>query len=333
MRWRLTQNDASNQVNVQDPAAVCRAVQEILTRRYPGHSFALLERVFDDVARLFRGEVPGYLPCDTLYHDLRHTLDMTLAMARLIDGHDRSRPEAERLGPRRALLGVIAALFHDSGYIRSLDEAGHRGAEFTRIHVTRSGHFVARYLARAGLGEMAPLAREIVHFTGYEVDFDDIHVEDRLDRRLGYLLGSADLVGQMSDRLYLEKCRDFLYEEFVLAGIAREELPDGDERVVYASPEELLAKTPGFYEDITRKRLDGMFEGVHHYAEAHFGDRNPYQEAIDLNISYLREVLEAGDLSRLRRIPVSLSSAASLDSRWQAPGKTRSPSAAFSPRA
>ena len=108
------------------------------------------------------------------------------------------------------------------------DEDGARnGAEFTPRHISRSAEFLTGYLPRIGLGHWVPVAQKVVHFTGYEMDVDDIKVADPKDRMLGHMVGSADLIGQMSDRMYLEKCREFLYPEFVWGSIARETLPDG----------------------------------------------------------------------------------------------------------
>jgi hypothetical protein len=39
-------------------------------------------------------------------------------------------------------------------------------------------------------------------------------------RRLGNMLGTADIIAQMADRCYLEKCRDRLFPEFVAGGLA-----------------------------------------------------------------------------------------------------------------
>src|SRR5262245_15535891 len=119
MRNRLSQNDVTNKVNVEEADQVRDAVLRIFTARYPAADLNPVARAFNDVAALFEGRYPGYLACDTLYHDVRHTLDMTLATARLIDGHDRSQPESEQLGVRRAILGVVIALLHDSGYMRA----------------------------------------------------------------------------------------------------------------------------------------------------------------------------------------------------------------------
>ena len=308
MHARLNQNDVTNRINVEDADQVRDAVIALYSARYTGAELSPLARAFDDVKALFEGDYPGYLPCDTLYHDARHTLDMTLAMARLVDGHDRTQPARERLGARRAVLGVVIALLHDSGYMRRVSESGiENGAVFTKVHVSRSADFLSRYLPTIGFGPEAEIAARLVHFTGYEMDVDDIQTSDPKDRQLGYMVGTADLIGQMSDRMYLEKCREFLYQEFVLGAIARERLPDGREIVRYASPEDLIYKTPGFYEYVARDRINRKLGAVDRYAEAHFDGPSLYQAEIDNNMSYLREAIETADLNRLRRSCYSLS--------------------------
>ncbi|TAK80034.1 MAG: hypothetical protein EPO20_29340 [Betaproteobacteria bacterium] len=308
MRDRLNQNDVSNRVNVEDPERVRDTVLELFAARYPGSDLAPLGRAFDDVRALFEGKFPGYLACDTLYHDVRHTLDMTLAMARLIDGHERVCAADDRLGVRRAMLGVLVALLHDSGYLKRASESHiENGAVFTKVHVSRSADFISAYLPQLGFGAEAPVAARLVHFTGYEIEIENIRVEDPKDRLIGCMVGTADLIGQMSDRMYLEKCREFLYREFVWGSLARETLPDGREIVHYASPDDLIIKTPGFYEYVARERIENKFGAVHRYAEAHFEGPNLYQSEIDRNIGFLREVVETADLKRLRRYCYSLS--------------------------
>lgn len=312
MHTRLNQNDVTNRINVEDSGQVRDAVCALFRTRYPGADLSALVRAFDDVNRLFDGNYPGYLRCDTLYHDARHTLDMTLATARLIDGHDRVHPGAHALGARRAVLGVVIALLHDSGYMRRSSESQvENGAIFTKVHVSRSADFLARYLPTIGYGAEAETAARLVHFTGYEMDVDDIKVAEPKDRVLGNMVGTADLIGQMSDRMYLEKCREFLYQEFVFGSIARETLPDGREVVRYSSPEDLIYKTPGFYEYVARDRINRKLGAADRYAEAHFDGPSPYQSEIDSNMHYLRDAIENGDLNRLRRTCYSLSRKAS----------------------
>jgi hypothetical protein len=308
MQDRLNQNDVSNRVDVEDPSTVRDAVLALFAVRYPGADLAPLARGFDDAGALFEGSFPGYLACDTPYHDVRHTLDMSLAMARLIDGHERSCAPAERLGPRRAMLGMLVALLHDSGYLKRVSESQvENGAVFTKVHVSRSADFLAGYLPRVGFAAEAPLAARLVHFTGYEMDLDDIRVDDAKDRMLGYLVGTADLIGQMSDRMYLEKCREFLYRELVWGNVARETLADGRQVVRYASAEDLIIKTPGFYEYVARARIDKKLGAVDRFAGAHFDGPNLYQSEIERNMSFLRQVIETANLDRLRRYCYSLS--------------------------
>ena len=308
MQDRLNHYDVANRVDVEDADRVRDFVSDMFAARYPGADLQPLGRAYADIKALFEGTFPGYLVCDTLYHDLRHTLDVSLATARLVDGHDRVQAVADQLGPRRAMLGVIIALLHDSGYIRHESEAHiENGAVFTKIHVSRSAEFLRNYLPRLGFGAEAPVAAQLVHFTGYEKDIGDIGVDDPSDRLLGHMVGTADLIGQMSDRTYLEKCREFLYEEFVWGNIARDRAPDGREIVRYSSRDDLMYKTPGFYDFVARDRLGNKLGGVERFAGAHFDGANLYQAEIDRNMTFLRDAIETADLGRLRRFCYSLS--------------------------
>jgi hypothetical protein len=203
---------------------------------------------------------------------------------------------------------VLVALLHDSGYLkRSSEGEVENGAVFTKVHVSRSADFISGYLPRLGFAAEAPLAARLVHFTGYEMEIEDIRVDDAKDRLLGCMVGTADLIGQMSDRMYLEKCREFLYPEFVLGRVAREQLVDGREIVRYTSPQDLIVKTPGFYESVARTRIDRKLGGVARFVEAHFDGPDLYQGEIDRNMDFLRQAVASAELSRLRRICYSLS--------------------------
>ena len=82
--------DVTNSIQVSDPVAVRNAVHDLFHETFPGASFDKLWLAFYDFERLFTGRYPGYLGCDTTYHDVQHTLDMTLTLARLIVGYERS---------------------------------------------------------------------------------------------------------------------------------------------------------------------------------------------------------------------------------------------------
>lgn len=294
--------DVTGAVDVSDPDSVCLAVLAILRKRYRGAGLAPVRRLFTDFGRLYRGQYPGFLACDTQYHDMQHVLDVTLAATRLIDGHDASRPRSERLGAELAMIGVAVALFHDSGYIRRRGDSRHlHGAEYTKIHVSRSARFLAEYLPTIGMARAAPIAAKLVHYTGYEFDPATIDVDDPRQRTLGALIGSADVIAQMADRAYLEKCRDRLYGEFELGGVAREIDARGAERVRYASAADLLKQTPDFIRRTIDERLEGLFGGVYRCIGAHFGGRNPYMEAVERNRRHLERLLACNDDQLLQR--------------------------------
>src|SRR6202167_2769523 len=301
---RRSDFDVSNTVQVSSPGAVLGAVSALYKETWPDISLQPLERAFDHFEELFAGMVPGYFGVDTVYHDRQHTLDITLALARLIVGYERQQEPAARLGGERAVVGVITGLFHDVGYLRRTNEAESRnGAEFTRTHVSRGARFLAQYLPIVGLESWVPVATQIVHFTGYEVPFSQINVTDRRDIALGHMVGTADMIAQMADRCYLEKCRDRLYPEFVLGGLALDTGSTGEHLVRYASGLDLLRQTPQFVAETRTKRLEQSFGAAYHYLEVLFDGRNPYIESIERNLAYLDQGLRSESWRMLRQQP------------------------------
>ena len=302
---RRNDYDVTNTVQVSSPAAVRDAVHELLREAFPGASFDKLWLAFYDFERLFNGKFPGYKGCDTTYHDLQHTLDMTLALTRLVAGRERSVELPDRLGAERAQMAIVTSLFHDSGYIRheERDSGFHHGAEFTLYHVSRSADFLRRYLPELGMSRDVPVSSMIVHFTGYELDLDEIELDDPRDIICGHLLGTADLIAQMADRCYLEKCRDRLYNEFVLGGIAVENASPGEYTIRYKSGLDLLAKTPLFYQQVSRERLQQKFNRAYRYMEVLYDGENPYVDAMKNNMMHLVRVLKSSDWRLLRRSP------------------------------
>jgi hypothetical protein len=296
--------DVTNTVDVSSTSAVRDAIDKLFIDLWPGAELDEMWLAFHDFERLYRGTISGFQGCDTVYHDIQHTLDVTLAMARLIAGYESSVDAGERLGADRAVLGIICALYHDAGYIRDADDTEHsNGAEYTMCHVSRSATFLQGYMPEIGIGHMAQAAAEIVHFTGYEKSFAEIELADPLDSMVGHLLGTADLIAQMADRCYLEKCRDRLYLEFVLGGIAIEQDTAGMQHVRYQSGNDLLLQTPDFYKNVVKKRLDLDFNKAYRYIEAVFDGRNPYIEFIERNIAYLEFIIETDEWPALRRDP------------------------------
>ncbi len=304
--------DISDRVKTTDPIDVNREINQIFLELYSDASTTALDRAFGDADLIYRGEMPGFHACDTAYHDIQHVLDVTLAMARLIDGYERSRVGTDSIGRDLFELGVITALFHDVGYIRRESETQtQNGAEFTMIHVSRGAQFLKEYMPRVGMPLMADIAADLVHFTGYERPVKTIQMPSLTYRLLGNLLGSADIIAQMADRCYLEKCRDRLYPEFVTGGIATRKTADGKIAVIFASAEDLLMKTPGFYAGSQRRLKEDLGNGMI-YAEKHFGGQNLYTEGTEKNMRFAAHVRDEQDINLLKRTPPDTLPEASL---------------------
>jgi len=305
MRERRSDYDVTNTVQVSSPEAVRDAALELFASVYPGQDLSPIRKAFNDFANLFRGRLKGFHGCETVYHDMQHSLDMSLATARLIVGYEKTVAPDQRLGLERATVGQIVALFHDAGYIRREEETElENGSELTRHHVSRSARYLKEYLPKAGLGHVAGIAATIVHFTGMEQSPDEIEVADPLYKKVGHLIGTADLMAQMADRCYLEKCRDRLFPEFVLGGLTTStEADTGKVHVLYESGEDLLKQTPEFFKMTSRDRLDGAFDRAYTYFEAVFDGKNPYLESVERNLEFLREVIQDNSWPMLRRSP------------------------------
>jgi len=216
--------------------------------------FDPVSRAFQDFELAFTGRMPGYFGVDTIYHDQQHTLEVTLAMARLLDGYERQHagtPAA--LGAERAAVGIMLALFHDIGYLRGIcpgdsedmfvtDEQGGsvrapRGASdafLTPYHIERGKMFVRSRCAHIDYLDAERIARA-VELTRFPVPKDNDHAET--DTEAG-LVRAADLIGQLADPFYPRKL-NALYHEFTETGVA--------EQLGYHSPADVAEHYPRFF--------------------------------------------------------------------------------------
>ena len=263
-----------------DPEKVWSKVSQIVMRINPAYDLSVARTSFDDTVRLFRGEYRDYCAIKTLYHDLRHMLDVLICAARLMHGIHLS---GTRLTDPEITIILIAAMMHDVGYAQKLGEEIGTGAQYTRSHVGRGIEFVQGYIVGKGFSaELAGPMEFILRCTDPAVDISEINFPDARTRLLGRIVGSADLTGQMADRTYLEKLL-FLYLEFKEAHFGG-----------YQNVHDLLNKTRYFYV-ATRRKLDDNFGGVHTKLSFHFKDwlgveNNYYLESIEKNMAYLATI-------------------------------------------
>ena len=273
----------ANLVTMENPSSVFAEVNKILFALDPGRDIKPLKGVFHDIVKLFSGQYPGYRKCNTPYHDLKHSTDTLLAMARLIHG---AQASGITLQKRDILLGLVAALMHDVGYIQQASETRGTGAQFAQVHISRGIVFMRSYLKNNGFSSYDyRKCRAAVLCTDLNLPITAIVFETQSNARIGKILATADLIGQTSDRCYLEKLR-FLYQEFREAGIN-----------AYNSEIELLEDSLIFNEHM-KSRLAKDLDGMDHYLTAHFQSRwgigkNLYHESINNNLKYLKYFLKA----------------------------------------
>lgn len=271
----------SRLVDHNDPRAILKETKKIFLDSYPEEAFTRIETAFENILRLFRGEYKDYMACNTEYHDLTHTLDALLACARLMDGRNLSgNPFSVELGTEL----LLATLLHDTGYIQKINDSTGTGAKYTSSHVERSIDFVKQHMNDFCIepSELNVIGT-LIACTGLRNKWEDFTFTDNNEMIAGTILATADLLGQMSDRAYLEKLL-FLYYEFREAGI------EG-----YNTEFDILRKTLDFYE-VTQTRLETTLKGSYLYAAVHFAVRkeinyNLYMEAIEHHMVYLKRIL------------------------------------------
>jgi hypothetical protein len=215
-------------------------------RRTFGSSHTRLTELLPSIARMA-------LECignsDTLYHNVEHTMLVTLV------GHDilRGRALLAHTTPVDWVHILVACLMHDIGFVRGIlpgdDSHGYvadaggrkvtlaRGASDAALaphHVDRSKLFVLTRIADID-GLDAKRIAAAIEYTRFPVLTSA--VETGADE-YGALLRAADLIGQLGDPQYLRKAKA-LWCEFEETGLNRQ--------LGYASPADVVEQYPQFY--------------------------------------------------------------------------------------
>jgi len=284
--------DLHKLVDMNDPAAVFEEAKAVAALIAPQADLDAVQGVYEDILQLFAGYYPGYKSCNTDYHDIFHTTDVVLAAVRLVHGAMVAGGQFTSQDVHRIL---FCSLMHDTGYIQRADEEHGSGAQYTASHIERSIGFVTKYFQghkeiSVDLEAMACILR----CTGLNVKIDTIPFNSEKTRFLGCVLGTADLLGQMADRYYVEKL-PILYLEFEEGGIPG-----------FTSTLDLIGKTPGFCQ-MAYNRFSNELGGVNRYMINHFQTRwdipaDLYQVEIDKNLEYINKVAGGSqDYERLLR--------------------------------
>ncbi len=264
-------------------------VRAIHAENYGDADLHIIENVFNDVVDLFSGKIKGFQKCDTRYHDLLHTLQVIPPFIGIIDGWNKSK-STPRISKEYFDIGIIAVLLHDTGYIKISGDDGGTGGKYTFVHIRRSAEFAGHYLSGIGFDKNKIHGiRNIIMCTGVKIDFNNLPFQSEEERIIGYTLGTADLLGQMSAADYPEKL-PALFSEFDEAYHyeGKEKLREMG-MTIFENAEDLIKHTPYFYEVIVRERFEKM-GSLYSYIPRNFNDsRNFYIEAIEANIEKIKK--------------------------------------------
>lgn len=268
----------------QQAAAAEAEVQQVYLTAFPDGAPDFVSEAFQWTTDCFAGRYPGYQPIDARYHDLEHTLQGTLCMVRLLNGRHQANcppPCTQRFFE----LGLLAILLHDTGYLKENGDDDGTGAKYTVIHVQRSAEFAARLLIEKGFSPRETRSvQHMIRCTGVNVNLSSIPFQSDLERIVGFALGTADLLGQMAADDYVDKL-PILFEEFAESQAYSGAIPD---RMNFASADDLIRKTRGFWEFYVKPKIQKDFGGLYEFLREPYPDGpNPYLERIEANLRRL----------------------------------------------
>lgn len=274
-------------VDTRIPHEVELEVHSIYRRMFPQGERAFVSRAFDWAGECFTGQYADYQAIDARYHDFEHTLQGTLCLARLLAGRHAAKAVPE-LDARLFELCLLAILFHDTGYLKKRDDTEGTGAKYTVTHVRRSAAFAREFLSQHGYAPAElDVVANMIGCTGVNTDLKAIPFQREIERIAGFALATADLLGQMAARDYVDKL-PVLHAEFVEA--ARHDGPQAARFALYNSPDDLMRDTPVFWEKYVRPKIDEDFRGLYRFLSHPYPDGpNHYLQRIAENLERLRQ--------------------------------------------
>lgn len=262
------------------PSEVLAAARRHAERLVPGASTPLIKAIVPLVADLFEGRHPDYQGIDLQYHSFQHTLLATWCFVDLAEGHHRHGIQPQ-LTLREFELGFTAIMLHDSGYLKLRSDNIGTGAKYTLSHILRSCALAASVLPGldCSLDEINGVLGAI-RCTGPTSKIGSLSFNTPTERLIGCMVATSDYLGQMADPHYVDKLDD-LYREF-------EEANDFNrvpkEKRMFASAEDLIARTPDFWHKFVLPMLDRDYEGVYRWLAPAPDSPNPYVEAVQANL-------------------------------------------------
>src|SRR5262245_42854138 len=189
---------------------------------------------------------------DALYHDIEHSMLVTLVGHDILMGRALMRPTT----PRDYSNLILVCLAHDIGYVRGAVQVAGDGehtavrngrtirppicsshAAMAPYHVDRSKLFLIERFHTVEYIDADRIARAI-EYTRFPYPSPSNGPTDDLNEEEGLLLRAADLIGQLGDPNYMRKANALFYE-FEEIGL--------NKTLGYETPADVVYKYPQFY--------------------------------------------------------------------------------------
>ncbi len=276
-------------VDTKDPVAVENEVQAVYLGMFPQGDAKFVPTALVWIKDCFDGRYKDYQASDARYHDLEHTLQGTLCMARLL--HGRHLAEATPAVTQSAYqLGLLAILLHDAGYLKKKGDSGGTGAKYTLTHVTRSVQFAGEFLEEKRVPVKDILSvQNMIRCTGVNVDLSRIPFQNELEQTVGFALGTADLLGQMAAEDYVEKLPTLFSEFDESARFYQGKMALTES---FSSATDLLRKTPDFWKKYVLPKINNEFWGLYRFLNQPYPHGpNDYVQRIESNIAKVEQQL------------------------------------------
>ncbi len=273
--------------DTSNPTIVQRHVESIFKELFPdAKNAAIIPDTFQWSNDYFSGQIENYLPIDLRYHNYEHTLQVASCMMYLLKGRNSVNAEP-KLTETMFKLGLLAVLMHDTGYLKTKDDIQGTGAKYTLVHVDRSCIFAEKNLNMRGYSKSEiKSVQNMIRCTGVNVDIDKISFQSEIEKILGQILGTSDLLGQMSAENYTKKL-PFLYLEFEESFRFSKKFTEVAK--VYKNADDLMQNTHKFWARYVKRKIDNDFEKVYRFLNDPYPDGpNEYIENIEANINYLK---------------------------------------------
>ena len=277
-------------IDTRSAPAVGGAVKALFAEMFHATASDWIGTLFCDVEVFFTGRHPDYQAVDLRYHDLEHTLQATLCFARLMAGRHRAGATPS-LTPRQFELGLAGVILHDTGYLKLRADTQGTGAKYTYTHVLRSCAFAAAYLPRLGttITEVQDVLAAI-SCTGPRTEVAHLDFRDPVEKIIGCSIATADYLGQLAAPDYPGEL-EILFAEFQESDDFYH-VPQAER--LFHSAGDLIAKTPGFWTNFVRPKLENDFQGMYRFlADPYPHGPNPYIDAIEVNMAEIKSRIAA----------------------------------------